>query len=120
MVRRPRAQELREATQTSEKENQAMNRFLIAFATVFTFACGPTVDTKRDSSVPLPAQPAWAWGQRDTVSHYELSPVAQNPTLHQHVQQAILQSLEKKGWKHVDDPAQAQVLVTYHVGIKES
>jgi hypothetical protein len=49
-----------------------------------------------------------------------LNPAAETPQLHQLVQQSIQQSLAKKGWKFVDDPDQAQELVTYHIGIKTS
>jgi len=85
---------------------------------LFAFACGPDIATQRDSSVPMPAHPSWAWGVRDTISHYELDPAAQNPMLHQHVQAAIESSLGKDGWKRVDDPSQANVIVTYHIGLK--
>jgi hypothetical protein len=93
-------------------------RHVAVASILFTFACGPDIMTQRDSSVPMPAQPTWAWGVRDTVSHYELDPAAQNPMLHQHVQTAIENTLQRDGWKKVDDPSQAAVLVTYHIGIK--
>lgn len=95
-----------------------MIRYLALAAILFTTACGPDITTQRDSSVPMPAKPTWAWGVRDTVSHYELDPAAQNPMLHQHVQAAIEDKLTRDGWKKVDDPSQAAVLVTYHIGIK--
>jgi hypothetical protein len=101
---------------------ETVNRYLIAVAAALTLACGPAVDitTNRDASVPLPKQPAWAWGRRDTVSHYELDPRAQNPILHDRVRQAIEATLAKKGWKLVDDPTQAQAIITYHVGMRSS
>jgi hypothetical protein len=95
-----------------------VTRYLALAAILFATACGPDISTQRDSSVPMPAQPTWAWGVRDTVSHYELDPAAQNPMLHQHVQAAIEDKLQRDGWKRVDDPSQAAVLVTYHIGIK--
>lgn len=95
-----------------------MTRHLALLTILFAAACGPDIMTQRDSSVPFPRQPSWAWGVRDTISHYELDPAAQNPLLHQHVQAAIESSLQRDGWKRVDDPAQANVLVTYHIGIK--
>lgn len=95
-----------------------MTRHLAALTILFAFACGPDINTQRDTSVPLPKLPSWAWGTRDTISHYELDPAAQNPMLHQHVQAAIENTLQRDGWKRVDDPAQANVIVTYHIGIK--
>ena len=95
-----------------------MTRHLAALTILFAFACGPDINTQRDTSVPFPKRPSWAWGTRDTISHYELDPAAQNPMLHQHVQVAIENTLQRDGWTKVDDPAQANVIVTYHIGIK--
>lgn len=95
-----------------------MTRHLAALTILFALACGPDINTQRDTSVPFPKRPSWAWGTRDTISHYELDPAAQNPMLHQHVQVAIENTLQRDGWTKVDDPAQANVIVTYHIGIK--
>jgi hypothetical protein len=96
-------------------------RQLTALTAVLLVACGgPDITVRRDSKVPLPKPATWAWGVRDTVSHYELDPVAQNSTLHSKIRQSIETSLASKGWKDVDDAAQAQVIVTYHVGIKRT
>lgn len=86
-----------------------------------TTACGgPTINASRDASVPMPSGATWAWGTRDTVSRYELDPAAQNPIIHQYVQQAIENSLSGKGFRKIDDPSQATLLVTYHMGIKHT
>jgi len=101
-------------------EDPHVTRQLTALAALLAVACGgPEIITKR-GSVPLPKQPTWAWGARDTVSRYELDPVAQNPELHQRVVQAIDSTFRREGWKRVDDPSQAQVIVTYHIGIKRT
>jgi len=101
-------------------EDPHVTRQLTALAALLAVACGgPEIITKR-GSVPLPKQPTWAWGARDTVSRYELDPVAQNPVLHQRVVQAIDSTFRREGWKRVDDPSQAQVIVTYHIGIKRT
>ena len=98
-----------------------MTRLLSALAGLLALACGgPDIITNRDGSVPLPKQPTWAWAPRDTVSRYELDPVAQNPVLHQRVVQAIDSTFRREGWKRVDDPSQAQVMVSYHIGIKRT
>ena len=98
-----------------------MIRQLTALTAVLAVACGgPDITVRRDSNVPIPKPATWAWGARDTVSHYELDPVAQNGMLHQKVRESIESSLTSKGWKKADDPSQAQVIVTYHVGIKRT
>ena len=93
----------------------------LAVAALLVLACSSAdITTNRDSTVPLPAEPMWAWGRRDTVSHYELDPAAENPTLHSTIQAAIEYNLDHKKWKRVNDPDQADLLVTYHVGLKQS
>jgi hypothetical protein len=81
-------------------------------------ACGPSITADRDPSVPIPAGATWAWGRRDTVSHYEMDPAVNNQVLHQSVQTAIIQTMTQKGFKQVEDASQATLLLTYHVGIK--
>lgn len=98
-----------------------MIRQLTALTAVLAVACGgPDITIRRDSAVPVPKTASWAWGARDTVSQYELDPVAQNSMLHSKVKQAIENTLAGKGWKRVDDPSQAQLIVTYHIGIKRT
>lgn len=98
-----------------------MIRQLTALTAVLAVACGgPDITVRRDSTVPMPKTASWAWGLRDTVSQYELDPVAQNSMLHSKVKQAIENTLTGKGWKRLDDPSQAQLVVTYHVGIKRT
>lgn len=98
-----------------------MIRQLTALSAVLAVACGgPDITVRRDSNVPVPQAATWTWGVRDTVSQYELDPVAQNGMLHQKVRQSIESSLASKGWKQTEDPSQAQLIVTYHVGIKRT
>jgi hypothetical protein len=92
---------------------------LLAMSVILAAACGAgaEITTNRDKSVPVPAEPTWAWGRKDTVSHYELDPAAENMDLHRLVQESIESALAGKHWKKVD-PDQAQLLVTYHIGIR--
>jgi hypothetical protein len=98
------------------------DRYRFAAVAVLTLAVGCSsyeVNAQRDSSVPIPASPTWAWGRRDSVvSQYELDPVAQNPMLHQRVIAAIEANLNKRGWHKVEDASQANLIVTYHIGLK--
>ena len=98
-----------------------MKRLFLASAAALALACGgPSVTVNRDSAVPMPKTPTWSWGRRDTISQYELDPLAESAELHNMVQAAIEQNLAKRGWTKVDQPANAQVIVTYHVGVKRS
>jgi hypothetical protein len=99
-----------------------VNRVLLAIPALLALGCAaaPNIQTNRDPLVPLPKEATWAWGKRDTVSHYELDVQAQNPILHQRVQTAIERSLAKKGFKQVTSPDNAVLVVTYHIGMKRS
>jgi len=84
-------------------------------------ATGPDISSQRDANVPIPTPTTWAWGKRDTIHAYELDPaVAQNSILHSRIQQSIEKNLTARGWRKVDDPNTASVIVTYHVGLKRS
>ena len=98
-----------------------MIRQLTALTAVLAVACGgPDITVRRDSNIPMPKPATWAWGVRDTVSQYELDPVAQNSMLHSRVKQSIEKTLAAKGWNQVNDQSQAQLIVTYHIGLKRS
>jgi len=92
----------------------------LAMSVVMAVACGSVAEitTNRDKTVPLPNEPTWAWGRKDTVSHYESDPAAENADLHRLVQESIESALAHKHWRKSDDPSQAQLLVTYHIGVK--
>jgi len=96
------------------------NRLVVIAALALVAGCAShEINAQRDSSVPIPASPTWAWGRRDTVvSQYELDPVAQNPMLHQRIVRAIEANLTQRGWHMIEDPSQANLVVTYHVGLK--
>jgi hypothetical protein len=103
------------------QEEVTVIKQLTALTAVLTVACGgPDITVRRDATVPVPKAATWAWGVRDTVSHYELDPVAQNAMLHSRVKQSIETTLGQKGWKRVEDASQAQLIVTYHIGLKRT
>ncbi|HTR76956.1 MAG TPA: DUF4136 domain-containing protein [Gemmatimonadaceae bacterium] len=98
-----------------------MKRLFPVLTAALAFACGgPSITVNRNSDVPVPKNPTWAWGRRDTVSKYELDPLAESPEVHNMVQVAIEQNLAKRGWTKVDQPANAQIIVTYHIGVRRS
>lgn len=84
-------------------------------------AAGPDISSQRDANIPIPTPTTWAWGRRDTISQYQLDPaVAQNTILHNRIQQSVEKNLTTRGWRKVDDPSQAGLIVTYYVGIKRA
>jgi hypothetical protein len=114
-------------------------RLLLAAVAVsgFFFAgCDEHVDVVRDHSVAIPKHATWAWrpaeknpeknpvvsrdvisedGHRETVSR---DTRIDNDTFRLAVRTDIEQTLSSKGFKQVDDPAAAEFLVDYHVGIR--
>jgi hypothetical protein len=97
-----------------------VHRILATIPALLALGCAgaPSITTNRDPAVPIPAAPTWSWGRHETKHQAELDPSAQNPILHQWVQVAIEETLAKKGWKQVHDTADAQLVLTYHIGIK--
>jgi hypothetical protein len=117
-------------------------------AGLFLAGCDEHVDVVRDHSVPIQKHATWAWrsaapipapaadaeprdnddrrpvvsrdvidenGRAETVSRdYGVD----NETLRLAIRTDIQQTLSKKGFKQVDDPAAADFLVDYHIGIR--
>ncbi len=103
--------------------------------------CDEHVDVVRDHSVAIPKHATWAWrpapppeknpdknrvisrdindnGRPETVSRENGGGRLDNETMRLAVRTDIEQNLSSKGFKQVDDPAAAEFLVDYHVGIR--
>jgi hypothetical protein len=121
--------------------SKTRNPLLLAIAVVtsglFFAGCDEHVDVVRDHSVVIPKHATWAWrpatpeknperpvvsrdvisedGRRETVSR---DTRIDNDTFRLAIRTDIEQTLAKKGFRQVDDPAAAEFLVDYHVGIR--
>lgn len=99
--------------------------------------CDEHVDVVRDRSVAIPKGATWAWRpapppekeknpvvSRDVISEDGRQEAASrdsridNETLRLAIRTDIEETLAGKGFKQVDDPAAAEFLVDYHVGIR--
>jgi hypothetical protein len=77
------------------------------------------VDVDRDSTIPIPAGATWAWGPEPMPKQpEELDPRVNNSIIHGRVQRAVEAVLAEKGFRH-SDPARADFLVEYRVGVRD-
>lgn len=82
-------------------------------------ACGPTMSGDRDPSIPIPAQATWAWagGAPDAAANDQ---AGASDITHRRIQMAMETEMEGKGYRKVNDPAQATFLLRYGLALKTS
>lgn len=87
---------------------------------LLTAACSTLrVDVDRDPTVPIPAGATWAWGPEPAPKQPdELDPRVNNSIIHGRVQHAVEAVLAQKGFRQTD-PARADFLVEYRVGVRD-
>jgi hypothetical protein len=109
---------------------------------LFLAGCDERVDVVRDHSVAIPKHATWAWrpapppekpekndGRKPVVSRDVISDNGRrengerdsridNETFRLAIRTDIEETLRSKGFNQVDDPAAADFLVDYHVGIR--
>jgi hypothetical protein len=114
---------------------------IIASGLLFA-GCDEHVDVVRDRSVAIPKHATWAWrpapppeknpdknpvisrdvitddSRHETVAREEDNGRIDNETLRMAVRTDIERNLNEKGLRQVNDPAAADFLVDYHVGIR--
>jgi hypothetical protein len=91
-----------------------------AAAAVLAAACSTLrVEVDRDSTVTIPPGATWAWGPEPMPKRPdELDPRVNNSIIHGRVQRAVEAVLAEKGFRRAD-PAQADFLVEYRVGVRD-
>jgi len=78
------------------------------------------VNVIRDAAIPIPPGSTWAWSQEPPEKKpEELDPRVNNSIIHGRVKQAVEAVLAQKGYR-LTDPASADFLVAYRVGVKDS
>lgn len=104
----------------------APSRRLCAGALTATLAAvvgcvGPLrqVRVDRDPSVPLSPGATWTHRPHDEPSGPEADALVDNPIVHQRLERQIAAELAARGYRQVDDPEQATLLMDYHLGLKE-
>jgi hypothetical protein len=124
-------------TLTKAKNSPLLLAAIVASGLLFA-GCDEHVDVVRDHSVAIPKHATWAWRPAAPEKNPEKNPVISrdvisddgrqetvsrdsrmdNETLRLAIRTDIEKTLADKGFKQVDDPAAAEFLVDYHVGIR--
>jgi hypothetical protein len=80
---------------------------------------GPTIDTDRDSTIPIPQSPTYAWaGQQDVQG--QTDPTVNNSIIHQRIRTAVDAQMQQKGYKETSTPESADFFIRYYLGLKKS
>lgn len=92
----------------------------LAGAVLIASACSSLhVEIERDSTIPIPAGATWAWAPEPGPRRpEEFDPRVNNSIIHGRIQRAVEAVLAPKGLRQAD-PATADFLVAYRVGIRE-
>jgi hypothetical protein len=128
----------------NKMRNSSLLAVAVVASGLFFAGCDEHVDVVRDHNVVIPKHATWAWKpavpekevreveknrviSRDVISEdgrreeenrgAERDPRIDNDTFRMAVRTDIERTLADKGFRQVDDPAAAEFLVDYHVGI---
>jgi hypothetical protein len=78
------------------------------------------VNVIRDAAIAIPPGSTWAWGlEPPEKKPEELDPRVNNSIIHGRVKQAVEAVMAQKGYR-LTDPASADFLVAYRVGVKDA
>lgn len=83
-------------------------------------ACGPSISSDRDSTIPIPAGATVEFEGGSVEGPQQVDPAVQNSIVHRRIQLAIIAELQRKGYKIVDSAQAATFRVRYFVGIKQN
>jgi len=83
-------------------------------------ACGPTISSDRDSTIPIPAGSTVEFEGGTVEGARQVDPAVQNNIVHRRIQLAIVSQLQQKGYTLVDSNQTATFRVRYFVGIKQN
>lgn len=94
---------------------------LLAMATgVLVAACGPTITSDRDSTIPIPAGATVEFEGGTLEGTNQLDPAVQNNIVHRRIQLAIVTQLQQRGFTMVDSTREATFRVRYYIGVTSS
>ena len=96
-------------------------RLLATAAGIVTIAaCGPSISSDRDSTIPIPAGATVEFEGGTVEGPQQVDPATRNDIVHRRIQLAIVAQLQGKGYKMVDSTQDATFRVRYFVGIKKN
>jgi len=94
-----------------------MRSALLAALALGVSACGPSISTDRDPSVPIPTGSTYSWGApgpRELPG--ERDPAVNNELVHTRIRQAVEREMDAKGFRLVNSGGTFQV--HYHIGLE--
>ena len=94
--------------------------FVTAAGLAIIAACGPTISSDRDSTIPIPAGATVEFEGGSVEGPQQVDPAVQNNIVHRRIQLAIVSQLQQKGYTLVDSNQAATFRVRYFVGIKQN
>jgi len=97
--------------------NLSTTSALLAGVTLVAAACGPTITSDRDESIPMPQGATYVWAGGETVGQ-QVDPAVQNSIVHQRIQNSINKELQEKGFSRIDHVDQADFYVRYYLSLK--
>jgi hypothetical protein len=100
---------------------RALHSSLLTLATgILVAACGPSITSDRDSSIPIPKGATVEFEGGTLEGTNQLDPAVQNNIVHRRIQQAIVTQLTQRGFTMVDSTQEATFRVRYFVGVQTS
>ena len=81
--------------------------------------CGPSITSERDDTIPVPAGATVAFAGAASEGEKNVDPAVQNDIVHRRIQTAIKKQLVAHGFTAAEDPAKADFLVRYYVGMQQ-
>ncbi len=82
-------------------------------------ACGPSLSSDRDPSIPIPAAATWTWagGAPDAAANDQ---AGASDITHRRIQMSMEKEMAAKGYTKVADQAQAAFVLRYGLALKTS
>jgi hypothetical protein len=96
-----------------------ITQFGAAFGLFTLVACGPSFTSDRDPTIPIPAAATWTWagGAPDAAANDQ---AGASDITHRRIQMAMESEMGEKGYRKVNDPAEANFLLRYGLALKTS
>jgi hypothetical protein len=92
----------------------------ILTAAIVSSGCSTNIAYDRDKTVSIPAGATVSFARGTSEGRENVDPAVGNETVHQRIQNAIAREFQAKGFKLVDDPAQADFVVRYFAGVNRN
>ncbi|HET9292881.1 MAG TPA: DUF4136 domain-containing protein [Gemmatimonadales bacterium] len=97
--------------------NLSSSGTLLAGLALAAAACGPTITSDRDESIPMAQGATYVWAGGETVGK-QVDPTVQNEIVHQRIQTSINKEMQEKGFRRIENVDEADFYVRYYLSLK--